>query len=359
MASHNLSCSDLQPGSLTSDVFAPLGISGLDAPSLDPAQPERFNRPNYDRTRFWTAIWAAVHDQGIEPEVVKVYSGGSRYPNEPIRLVAFSGGDTITPFVVTDQSANVRDWVAAITARMGDGPVELTKQATQSSAGVMPSWELMLADPAAWLMKIAPSSWEARAALPAKQAALAEAAKVAGAPADSDHRQIEPLWNELVALVGIEPSPGATEEQLAEFATTTGFELPDGLKTLLRLSNGAPEGFGFRSLMSVEQITREWVNWNSIFEDFSLDDLQSGYRSDDDRTLPFYTTPRWVSFVDERTGNFAAVDLLPGPTGRTGQIIYFGADEYTIRWLAADVADFLRREIAWAQAGADVDATWF
>src|SRR4051794_33035817 len=55
----------------------------------------------------------------------------------------------------------------------------------------------------------------------------------------------------------------------------------------------------------------------------------------------------WVTFGRDYGMNFAAVDLDPGPLGRTGQIVMHGRDVWApVHYVAASVTDLLRRAIA-------------
>jgi cell wall assembly regulator SMI1 len=50
---------------------------------------------------------------------------------------------------------------------------------------------------------------------------------------------------------------------------------------------------------------------------------------------------RWVPIIQDHGGNYIGVDLEPGPTGRRGQVIVFGRDEYDMFVLADDWEGFL------------------
>ena len=44
-----------------------------------------------------------------------------------------------------------------------------------------------------------------------------------------------------------------------------------------------------------------------------------------------------------RSPIFLAIDYAPGNDGKSGQIIAFGADEVKVRFIAADIDDFLQQ----------------
>lgn len=188
-----------------------------------------------------------------------------------------------------------------------------------------------------------------------------------GPPVTVESAAIDRAWQALVEQSGGPTWQGATDAAVAMFEAATGSPLPDFLAHLLRLSNGTPSSyksengkgvFGSRSLMSVAEIIAAWEEWLQIFEEWPLDHLQRGYSSDDGKTLPIYTCPEWIPILEEQTGNFVAIDLLPGSAGRAGQIIYFGADEFHIRCIADDLVDLLERERALIASGPPDDEDW-
>lgn len=353
-----VSYASLQPGD---DLpFFELSVADLGEPSLDPRKPERHGNPNYDRKLFWAALVDALGSAGVANPVRVVIGYGGRARNvRPIVAIYFDADSTAAGTLV-DDTGNLAPWIEAITAGMGDRAVELHYDSSSTGAGVMPRFEETIADPADWLKRSAPNSWEARAELPEKERILQAAQAAAGPPVESDNTQIPGLWAEIASGSAVEATGGASSEDLARFKDATGFAMPEGLAVLLGESDGATNAFGqYLNLMSVEHILREWQGWKQIFDDFMVEDLTRSYHSDENRTVAMYTTPFWVPFIDEATGNFVAVDLLPGPAGRRGQIIYFGADEFTIRVLAADLGDFLRRQIAWNRSAEDPDELWW
>ena len=349
-----LKSGDIDPATLT---YEALGMAAPGPPVLDAERPESFGRPNYDTNHFYSVINEALRSAFDDVAwVVTIATSAEGSVNT--QTFVYHNADSVTAVRLIDETGDYERWLAVLAEPFGERPIKFSFNGGQQSSGRAIHLDLLAADPASWIVDCGPSSWIARSQATVKLSILEAAQRVAGPPNVTDPGLIASLWAELVEVAGFEPNPGATADDLDSFRQAAGFHLPDGLAALLSLSNGAKGAFGFRDLMSVAEITRQWVGWKQIFDDFLLDDLQDNYTSDQGRTVGMYTTPHWVSFVDESTGNYAALDLLPGPAGRQGQIIYFGADQDLVRWLASDVADFLRREISEVR-GADTDGHWF
>lgn len=119
--------------------------------------------------------------------------------------------------------------------------------------------------------------------------------------------------------------------------------MPDELVALLRLSNGSPDVFRVVGLAGTDRLVDLWQGWKQIFDEWPLEELQDHHNCPTGEALSVYTTPYWFPLIDEGNGDHAAIDLAPGPNGKAGQIIYFGADEsFRIRVLADDLAHYLR-----------------
>lgn len=126
----------------------------------------------------------------------------------------------------------------------------------------------------------------------------------------------------------------------ASFLAQTGFELPASIACLYACCNGSVEAIkGGYSILNVDQLLEAWEQWKSIFDEWTLGELKV-HESDENKTLPMYTTPYWIPFMSDGNGNYIAVDLAPGKKGQAGQIITFGADEDTIKVLADDMQVF-------------------
>ena len=359
MAFQNLNYWQLQSGDVDPATlrYEPLGMAAPGPPVLDAERPESFGRPNYDSNHFYSVINEAL--RSVFDDVAWVVTIATPVEGSVnTQTFVYHDADSVTAVRLIDETGDYERWLSVLAEPFGNRPVKFSFNEGQQGSGRAIHLDRLATDPASWIIDSGPSSWIARSQATVKQSILEAAQRVAGPPNVTNPDEIASLWSELVEVAGFDTTPGATTDDLDSFRQVTGFHLPDGLAVLLSLSNGAAGAFGFRSLMSVAEITRQWVGWKQIFDDFLLDDLQNHYTSDQKRTVGMYTTPHWVSFVDESTGNYAAIDLLPGPAGRQGQIIYFGADQDLVRWLACDVADFLRREIAQVR-NANTGGHWF
>ncbi|MEM6801194.1 MAG: SMI1/KNR4 family protein [Bacteroidota bacterium] len=144
-------------------------------------------------------------------------------------------------------------------------------------------------------------------------------------------------------LPDLNPPLSDIEVYEKDFWEKTGLSLPAELRALLSIADGNTSFLdnNYR-LLSAREILNEWASWKSIFEDWTLEDLKV-HISDGEKSLPMYTTPYWIPFMSDGTGNFKAIDLAPGPKGRAGQIISFGADEDLIKVLAEDLVSYLQR----------------
>lgn len=124
----------------------------------------------------------------------------------------------------------------------------------------------------------------------------------------------------------------------AEFENEAGFTFPTVLKSFLILHNGV-ENTGF---MSVQRILKEWRDWQSIYNEWTQEELFDTDNENNIKTLPMYVTPYWVPFFNLGNGNFIALDFAPNSKGTPGQIISFGADEQSATYEAETLSEFLQ-----------------
>ncbi|MET7712565.1 SMI1/KNR4 family protein [Streptomyces sp. NPDC005407] len=140
---------------------------------------------------------------------------------------------------------------------------------------------------------------------------------------------------------------GATEAEIAETEARLGVVLPDELKALYRVTRARWEDW------ADDHEAAERVVNTVGFELFSLDGL---YIADaQSRPCPWQFaameavvtppgaavqglvgSPGWIAFGDNGGGDRIAVDLTPGPRGRTGQIIILSHEENIGAGLVAD-----------------------
>ncbi|MCX2679077.1 SMI1/KNR4 family protein [Galbibacter sp. EGI 63066] len=165
-----------------------------------------------------------------------------------------------------------------------------------------------------------------------------------------DLAEINSLFKTFIAIKGLKPTPPVDNEQTyQEFENTSGIPFPAELKALNDLHNGfehddevKQEWFSF---LSAEQVLKEWKNWKTVYDDWTLEDLTGNIDPDGEKTIGMYTNPYWIPFCSTGGGNFIGIDYAPGSQGKSGQLIAFGADEYKIRFIAEDLGDFLQQFI--------------
>ena len=125
-----------------------------------------------------------------------------------------------------------------------------------------------------------------------------------------------------------------------EFETITGFTLPLELECIFGICDGSSVITQNYSLLSSQQMLEELKTWRQIFDEWTLEELKV-HISDQNKTIPMYTTPYWIPFLSDNNGNYIAMDFAPGKKGKEGQVIVFGGDEEIIKVLSESLIDFL------------------
>lgn len=200
-----------------------------------------------------------------------------------------------------------------------------------------------------WLRAASPMLWHGQDGRPEKEAFIADAlANASGRSASVDADQVAAAYRRLHSERELEPRAGATDADFAEFAEATGFEIPEELKVVLRIANGCNLASGFCDFMSVQEIVSTWQNGSAVFDEWTLSQLTANCTAPDDRTLALENSPFWIPITNEQTGNQVGIDLLPGPSGVKGQIIYYGVEESHdgVVVIAEDLLDFFNQELA-------------
>ena len=188
------------------------------------------------------------------------------------------------------------------------------------------------------LFEAVPNSFKTEDLVAEKEAYLKPFLKLSSASSPS----LEEIQEALSKFGELDPPHADLAAFKEEFETTTGFSLPAELKALLSITNGSKTSYiDYYHLLPAKDILREWKSWKEIFDEWTLEELKS-HDSDEDKSLPMYTTPYWIPFMSDDNGNHKALDFAPGPKGKPGQIISFGADEQLIEVLAEDLATYLK-----------------
>lgn len=154
-----------------------------------------------------------------------------------------------------------------------------------------------------------------------------------------DFKLIEQHFKTLVKqnnLNVIEPKDNDTI--YAEFENEAGFVFPAILKAFLTLHNGVEN----TAFMGAQCILKEWRDWQSIYNEWTQEELFDTDNESNVKTLPMYVTPYWVPFFNLGGGNFIALDFAPNIKGTPGQVISFGADEQSAIYEAKTLSEFLK-----------------
>lgn len=128
--------------------------------------------------------------------------------------------------------------------------------------------------------------------------------------------------------------PPATDEDISELSAALQIPVPPELAALLHIVNGAeiddPEDWdatvtGGWSLLSAANIATHHAR---IAEDAAYGPNSGSVTAFDGvrRTQPRTLHPGWIPFASDDNGNYLGIDTAPGPEGRPGQIVEFGAD---------------------------------
>ncbi|MGI5204491.1 SMI1/KNR4 family protein [Spirillospora sp. CA-108201] len=150
----------------------------------------------------------------------------------------------------------------------------------------------------------------------------------------------------------------ATEEEIEGTVSwleeNTGYTLPPDLRALYGICNG-DGGFGLFDGYDWADIEHcadladgdgGIADWTEIARDWIYEPHKTLIRDSDPAgaVKRSIMRPGWIPFADDTGGNFLAVDMDPGPTGRPGQVIAIGTDHSSgAVYLADSVTGLLRR----------------
>lgn len=147
---------------------------------------------------------------------------------------------------------------------------------------------------------------------------------------DDDRHAIDTAWQR--AASAYEPSGPAREADLSALASALGVPVPPPLAALLACTDGVtpkPRSrkrlLGSWRLMSCAQIAESHAHWVRLADRGIYDGPALGGGSPG-AMQPRLLHPGWIPFAADDAGNHLAVDLVPGPAGRAGQVIEFGRD---------------------------------
>jgi cell wall assembly regulator SMI1 len=141
----------------------------------------------------------------------------------------------------------------------------------------------------------------------------------------------------------------ATADQLQQFETAVGVELPTDVRDSYRIYNGQCAGPGIVYGLPVHPVSdclRQWQGWVEVLDmnlrDGSSAEFDEGCSSFPNGFVrPVYFDRGWIPLTHDCGGNHIGVDLNPGPRGRRGQVIVFGRNDDFHPVLALSWGQFL------------------
>jgi cell wall assembly regulator SMI1 len=126
---------------------------------------------------------------------------------------------------------------------------------------------------------------------------------------------------------------GASNELIQKTEKTLEIEFPEEFKNFYRIHNGVSylwlNGW---ELLSLEQITGEWIALKEMLDDSVFDDLTAETQKE---ILSVWYNKHWIPFTCDGATNYECLDYKPTDHGRVGQIIKFWHDD-DVRPLVAD-----------------------
>ena len=149
------------------------------------------------------------------------------------------------------------------------------------------------------------------------------------------------LWQKILEASGSRRI-AASPKQFKEFANTTGFPFPEELKAVYEISDGAENSIFGRDLLPMERVISSWKLRKEIFDDWPLDELLADTACDEGYTIGIYVCPFRVPMVEE-AGISIAMDLMPGPDGKVGQVVDCSRDSDAIVLKNKNINQFLAR----------------
>src|SRR5262249_30642793 len=139
-----------------------------------------------------------------------------------------------------------------------------------------------------------------------------------------------------------------SEEEISATERHLGLTLPEEMKQLYRLHNGAAaslfpssdpgEHMPF-SPLPLEEVRSDWTNWKRLVEMGEFADRSAeaaaGVRAD-------WWNPGWVPLASNGGGDYQCLDLAPAPTGTPGQVIGMWHENGRRQLLAPSLSEYLR-----------------
>ena len=156
-------------------------------------------------------------------------------------------------------------------------------------------------------------------------------------------------------------NPGVSEQALNgfedELKREVGQRLPQSLRDIYLQNDGQDRKtmygifFGLEFL-SLENLIDNWNVWRDVASDsFYADMIDFSTFYPEEAIKHKYACAGWFPFSVDGGGNHLGIDLSPGPQGKIGQVINFGADEENKVVVATSFEAFLAWQLAQLQGG--------
>lgn len=309
------------------------------------------------------ALWTELE----ELVAAKVEGLACYYTTQPAprhRLFVYAAGRRVTA-VETAVAGELATWFTRITENMHRGDhgciVLVQTQGTGVSALMERDEQELETAPIKVFKRWAPPSFNQADEATRKAKYLAACEKKKGPIASDDPAKVEELLRELAARRKhtVKKSRGDVDARLTALEQLIGDELPAGASAVWRALDGAEGLFFDHDLLSLKQVEAAWRSWRDIFDEWTLEELQGNTEPQPGITQQLYCCPKWIPIIDLVGGHYLAIDLLPGPKGRVGQLIVIGRDVETIRRIAPDMTSFLELCIAYAGGARNILQTVF
>ncbi|AFZ68338.1 SMI1/KNR4 family protein [Deinococcus peraridilitoris] len=143
------------------------------------------------------------------------------------------------------------------------------------------------------------------------------------------------LWHVLIeAIERIVPGTHlrlngpASEHDLVQLEERIGFPLPADVRAIYKVNNGEADDLVPGVIFNLKFLPiREVLRLIHGFQELRESGIcEEGDVPDDRRLRIGFPSVTLVPFLDDTTGNQIGYDVNPGPLGRAGQIVVFGAD---------------------------------
>ncbi|MEZ4458982.1 MAG: SMI1/KNR4 family protein [bacterium] len=296
---------------------------------------EFFGRQQPDGFEFVDAFIPSLEAKfGAKIEEVRLFNGGDSrnsrafiyFEDLSIRGAEFTGDD------------NLRSWLVAL-AESFDGSSEHRVDSSGMNGSRFTAWDDLAANPLVLANKYAPKSHHKTELTDEKKKFFTFQSNAGESTYDSAKFQS--------ALAAFLKSRGATATSpdaagLTALEAAVGAPLPNDFKALYGATDGVKGLFYDFDLLSASKAKAQHDSWMAIYNDWSLEDLQSHQRAEPG-IYAVYFNPRWIPFVDLVGGNYLAVDLGPASGGTYGQIITMGRDVDGKRLVAKNMTEFLQK----------------